>query len=79
MTHPDPVLALEVKYTPEYPDAVPEMCVRVLEDAGEILGPAPAEQDEEQADVFVTDSREGAQQLRQELDQVVCVHVRFGW
>ncbi|KAI3624631.1 Protein gir2 [Malassezia furfur] len=71
-----PVLSLEVRYTPDYPDAVPEMAVRVIEDANEALGAAPSEEDAEastDADAsapLVSDARAGVQQLRAELDQV---------
>ncbi|WFD41124.1 Protein gir2 [Malassezia japonica] len=67
-----PTLSLEVKYTPEYPDAPPDMCIRVVEDEGEVLGPAPQTEaaNTEEEEPFVTDSREGVQKLRGELDEV---------
>ena len=59
-----------MRYTPDYPDAVPEMAVRVIEDANEALGAAPSEEDAEastDADAsapLVSDARAGVQQLR---------------
>lgn len=70
-----------MRYTPDYPDAVPEMAVRVVEDANETLGAAPneagtdastdASTDADAAGPLVSDARAGVQQLRAELDQVV--------
>lgn len=72
LTGADPLLSLEVKYTPEYPDAVPHMRVLVLEDEEEQLGPAPADQSAaEDPEAFVSDARPGVQELTQGMDQVV--------
>lgn len=65
---PGAVLTLGVRYTPDYPDAPPEMCVQVVEDEEGLLG-EPSSDDALSG--FSSDTRRGAQHLRAELDQVV--------
>lgn len=62
----DPVLLLDVQYTQQYPDEVPELHIYVLEDGRQVLGTPPPE-DEEPVSV---DPREGVQSLSKELGQV---------
>ncbi|PKI82717.1 hypothetical protein MVES_003549 [Malassezia vespertilionis] len=67
-----PILQLAVRYTPEYPDALPAIAIRVEEDPLGVLGEAP---DAEHAS-FSSDLRAGVQQLHTELEQVVPSHLR---
>lgn len=70
----DPVLTLDVRYTDAYPDEVPLLCIRVVEDERQILGaPPPTEEAATENDTeasFESDAREGVQTLLQGLEQV---------
>ncbi|WFD45032.1 Protein gir2 [Malassezia psittaci] len=70
----DPILSLEIKYSDEYPDTVPEMYVRVEQDDEQVLGPSPEGSSEDMGSETGTslrnDPRQGVQVLRKELAQI---------
>ena len=69
----DPVLTLDVRYTDTYPDEVPLLCIRVVEDERQVLGaPPPTDEtaEHETEMPLVSDTREGVQTLLHGLQQV---------
>ena len=64
------VLSLLIKYTPEYPDAPPDMSIHVLRDTKAVLGPAVDDENEPQDQHFTSSERPAVTELQQGLDEV---------
>lgn len=63
------VLSLHIKYSPDYPDAPPDMSIHVLRDTKAVLGPAINDEEGETAETAQSD-RPAVSQLQQGLDEV---------
>lgn len=66
----DPVLKLEVRYTEAYPDEVPQLCIRVIEDERQVLGVPPTDETPDEETFSASDAREGVQTLLAGLQDV---------
>ncbi|EST07696.1 RWD domain protein [Kalmanozyma brasiliensis GHG001] len=63
------VLSLDIQYTTEYPDAPPNMSIRVLRDTKGVLGPATDDDDDDSEDAACSD-RPAVTELQAGLDEV---------
>ncbi|SPO21933.1 uncharacterized protein UTRI_01920_B [Ustilago trichophora] len=64
------VLSLHIQYTPDYPDAPPNMSIHVLRDTKAVLGPAISDEDDEDSEDADSADRPAVTELQAGLDEV---------
>ncbi|KAJ1028595.1 hypothetical protein NDA16_001761 [Ustilago loliicola] len=64
------VLSLHIQYTPEYPDAPPNMFIQVLRDTKAVLGPAISDEDDNEGQDAASVHRPAVAELQSGLDEV---------
>ncbi len=64
------VLSLHIQYTPDYPDAPPNMSIHVLRDTKGVLGPVVSDDEEDRDDDATSAERPAVAELQTGLDEV---------
>ncbi|TKY87138.1 hypothetical protein EX895_003815 [Sporisorium graminicola] len=64
------VLSLHIQYTPEYPDAPPNMSIHIIRDTKAVLGPAVDDEDDPSEDDSTSADRPAVTELQAGLDEV---------
>lgn len=64
------VLSLHIQYTPDYPEAPPNMSIHVLRDTKAVLGPAISDDDDDADEEALTADRPAVTELQAGLDEV---------